>query len=1080
MNLAQFRREARKVMKNPKARRNARSTFGGDEYGWKQAQDMTRPELYGAIRRMAKSFSPAGLPAEVEYPHLRRLDKDELIELWHWAYDTSKGDTRVTGEEPYGGPEWEREEKGDMGPMQWNPKARRNHHLIVGERVKLSDEGWEYLKSGDSYSFPGCFVTRHEDGPDAILAFDFFKQRKDPTGRLIRGLPSKLPVDRGRTGEVVEVFSSQGRNGYFIVWDGDSSPYWVADKYVVSANSTTRKWPGNNYEGITPKKNPKARRNHHLAVGEKVKLSQRGMRAHFEEERSRFTEKEQEEIFDDPEWARDLFSMMTREAKEWRGKVAKVDKTGYLIQFIMANGRLARKKDYHSDKDVVSANSTSRKWPGNHFEGVDPMARKNGRARRNMPMRFDGIEFDTVNELLAYKKAIIGHEDRHGPGGRGPVHRHEPTVGGRDDDMFEEEEKPDWTPVMVGNRVMSLIGGKGAFCPTYSPKQRKYKSGKLNLRSPHYSHMKLAHFGMSQKQQAAFLKEIQEQGGDRAAVVPDLDDNPGWKAFLPSWTEHDAKEALKVARSKYGLGSKNSRQCAIGNPRLGPSPTIGHAQYYRQPTNAGPYTPQTFPYGYGGRPATYKVAKKNASRGGIADGREGAAETLAMFRKGTVTTCPTCRARGYEPCVTSSGKKTKAHAARVKKAKKYAEHLGVDPSIVARNNAGFTSLSASSWDRHGEAHEEDKEQPVAERFIVAGSGCKYFRIQPLPQLKGFRKGATYWAKDALGDPGWVDVFLLGPNRRGAPPATMKQIEQGKATSVRLSDDEFRLAGFKPAQRIRKNPHTTARNNSAARRWGRYAIQMEQDYPGWAGRGPIEANWTSYPTYAYEQFSRSNPVPVGVVAAQLVMALVPVIVSMGQKTVNKFKRASTDGKIKMLKKWSWLSPPVRAAMQNKKLARAVATKIDKVLKDPEAMEQIQAVSVAGARAAQAGYAAHKGSKRQIATRRNPRLRPVPSHISPTPRAAAEHISAIGVPGQWPIGDLFHARLALIYAMAPNNYGKHKQILNAVERAYPQYDWAKWWEYHMAKLRMRGRKDKTLASKIELAAANPRKLSSLILS
>ena len=66
------------------------------------------------------------------------------------------------------------------------------------------------------------------------------------------------------------------------------------------------------------------------------------------------------------------------------------------------------------------------------------------------------------------------------------------------------------------------------------------------------------------------------------------------------------------------------------------------------------------------------------------------------------------------------------------------------------------------------------------------------------------------------------------------------------------------------------------------------------------------------------------------------------------------------------------------------------------------------------------------------------------------------------------------------MAPSNFSNAKRILAAVKKAYPQYNWNQWWEHHMDKLKARGRKDKTLASKIELAAANPRKISSLILS
>ena len=33
---------------------------------------------------------------------------------------------------------------------------------------------------------------------------------------------------------------------------------------------------------------------------------------------------------------------------------------------------------------------------------------------------------------------------------------------------------------------------------------------------------------------------------------------------------------------------------------------LGRAVYDEMPTNAGPYLPQIFPYGQGGRPATYK------------------------------------------------------------------------------------------------------------------------------------------------------------------------------------------------------------------------------------------------------------------------------------------------------------------------------------------------------------------------------------------------------------------------------------------------------------------------------------------
>jgi hypothetical protein len=48
-------------------------------------------------------------------------------------------------------------------------------------------------------------------------------------------------------------------------------------------------------------------------------------------------------------------------------------------------------------------------------------------------------------------------------------------------------------------------------------------------------------------------------------------------------------------------------QFSRSNPGLAPSPFIGTAKPYRQPENAGPYLPDMFPYGQGGRPATYAV-----------------------------------------------------------------------------------------------------------------------------------------------------------------------------------------------------------------------------------------------------------------------------------------------------------------------------------------------------------------------------------------------------------------------------------------------------------------------------------------
>lgn len=97
------------------------------------------------------------------------------------------------------------------------------------------------------------------------------------------------------------------------------------------------------------------------------------------------------------------------------------------------------------------------------------------------------------------------------------------------------------------------------------------------------------------------------------------------------------------------------------------------------------------------------------------------------------------------------------------------------------------------------------------------------------------------------------------------------------------------------------------------------------------------------------------------------------------------------------------------------------------------------------------------------RNNPRkLVKVPKTIKKTPRSAATRISAIGKKGHWPIGDLYHARLAMIYIMSPSHAKVRNKVIAAVKEHYPLYDWDGWLEEHEAKLARQHRR----------AAANPR--------
>jgi len=103
-------------------------------------------------------------------------------------------------------------------------------------------------------------------------------------------------------------------------------------------------------------------------------------------------------------------------------------------------------------------------------------------------------------------------------------------------------------------------------------------------------------------------------------------------------------------------------------------------------------------------------------------------------------------------------------------------------------------------------------------------------------------------------------------------------------------------------------------------------------------------------------ARNNPAPV--VVAAIIQAFLPLIMSLGSKQINAYKKASTEDQIKMLKKWSmFLSPPVRLALQHKKSARNIATKLSALLNDPETMANLKEAGKAGIEVGQA----YRGAK-----------------------------------------------------------------------------------------------------------------------
>jgi len=88
---------------------------------------------------------------------------------------------------------------------------------------------------------------------------------------------------------------------------------------------------------------------------------------------------------------------------------------------------------------------------------------------------------------------------------------------------------------------------------------------------------------------------------------------------------------------------------------------------------------------------------------------------------------------------------------------------------------------------------------------------------------------------------------------------------------------------------------------------------------------------------------------------------------------------------------------------------------------------------------------------VLARENPRLlrnrqtkMAVPEFIPKSPRSSAEGLYVYPKRKAFPIGDLYHARLALIYVMSPTNRSAKNKVVKAVMKHYPEYDWAAWWK------------------------------------
>jgi hypothetical protein len=69
--------------------------------------------------------------------------------------------------------------------------------------------------------------------------------------------------------------------------------------------------------------------------------------------------------------------------------------------------------------------------------------------------------------------------------------------------------------------------------------------------------------------------------------------------------------------------------------------------------------------------------------------------------------------------------------------------------------------------------------------------------------------------------------------------------------------------------------------------------------------------------------------------------------------------------------------------------------------------------------------------------------VPEHMTKTARKKAEGTYVFPKRKSYPIGDLFHARMAVLRAQWPFNLKNAGKVLRAVVRRWPQYNWSTYW-------------------------------------
>ena len=86
--------------------------------------------------------------------------------------------------------------------------------------------------------------------------------------------------------------------------------------------------------------------------------------------------------------------------------------------------------------------------------------------------------------------------------------------------------------------------------------------------------------------------------------------------------------------------------------------------------------------------------------------------------------------------------------------------------------------------------------------------------------------------------------------------------------------------------------------------------------------------------------------------------------------------------------------------------------------------------------------------RILSRLNPRGRAlkmkVPLRMKATPRRAAEDLYVYPKTEKYPIGDLYHARLAVIYVLSPSGSRQAEKVIKTVQEHWPEYKWSDFWK------------------------------------